>query len=140
MVPNNLQVLAHVAAITSSVDVGAAAVILPWHDPLRVAEEIAMLDHLASGRLRVGFGRGARARSSAGVREGAMEESRERFDEAADIVVRALKTGVVEGQGRFYKRPRIEIRPRPERSFNGRIYVVAGSDDSIESAARLERG
>ena len=137
MVPNNLQVLAHVAAITSSVDVGAAAVILPWHDPLRVAEEIAMLDHLASGRLRVGFGRGASRKEFGAFREGAMEESRERFDEAADIVVRALKTGVVEGQGRFYKQPRIEIRPRPERSFNGRIYVVAGSDDSIESAARL---
>jgi alkanesulfonate monooxygenase SsuD/methylene tetrahydromethanopterin reductase-like flavin-dependent oxidoreductase (luciferase family) len=137
MVPNNLQLLAHVAAITSSVDVGAAAVILPWHDPLRVAEEIAMLDHLARGRVRIGFGRGASRKEFGGFREGAMEESRERFDEAADIVVRALKSGVVEGQGRFYKQPRIEIRPRPERSFTGRIYVVAGSDDSIESAARL---
>jgi alkanesulfonate monooxygenase SsuD/methylene tetrahydromethanopterin reductase-like flavin-dependent oxidoreductase (luciferase family) len=136
MVPNNLQVLAHVAAITSSVDVGSAAVILPWRDPLRVAEEIAMLDHLANGRLRVGFGRGASRKEFGGFRI-PLEESRERFDEAADLVIRALETGVAEGDGRFYKQPPTEIRPRPERSFKDRIYVVAGSDDSIESAARL---
>jgi len=53
------------------------------------------------------------------------------------MIVNALKTGFIEGDGKFYKQPRIEIRPRPQHSFDGRIYAVASSEDSIESAAKL---
>jgi len=53
------------------------------------------------------------------------------------MIVKALKTGFMEGDGRFYKQPRIEIRPRPQYSFDGRIYAVASSEDSIDSAAKL---
>jgi alkanesulfonate monooxygenase SsuD/methylene tetrahydromethanopterin reductase-like flavin-dependent oxidoreductase (luciferase family) len=66
-----------------------------------------------------------------------MDESRGRFDEAAPMIVNALKTGFMEGDGKYYKQPRIEIRPRPQHSFDGRIYAVASSEDSVESAARL---
>jgi len=66
-----------------------------------------------------------------------MDESRERFDEAAPMIVNALKTGFIEGNGKFYKQPRTELRPRPQHSFDGRIYAVASSEDSIESAAKL---
>jgi len=66
-----------------------------------------------------------------------MDESRARFDEAAPMIVEALRTGVMEGNGRYYKQPRIEIRPRPKYSFDGRIYAVASSEDSIDSAAKL---
>jgi alkanesulfonate monooxygenase SsuD/methylene tetrahydromethanopterin reductase-like flavin-dependent oxidoreductase (luciferase family) len=66
-----------------------------------------------------------------------MDESRQRFDEAADLILRALATGFAEGDGPFYKQPRVELRPRPERGFEGRTYAVASSEDSIESAARL---
>jgi alkanesulfonate monooxygenase SsuD/methylene tetrahydromethanopterin reductase-like flavin-dependent oxidoreductase (luciferase family) len=66
-----------------------------------------------------------------------MDESRERFDEAADMILRALRTGVIEGDGPFYRQPRTEIRPRPTRSFDGRVYAVASSDDSVVAAARL---
>jgi len=53
------------------------------------------------------------------------------------MIVKALKTGFIEGDGIFYKQPRIEIRPRPEYSFDGRVYAVASSEDSIDSAAKL---
>ena len=43
----------------------------------------------------------------------------------------------MEGNGTFYKQPRTEIRPRPSRSFDGRVYAVASSDDSVVSAAKL---
>ena len=66
-----------------------------------------------------------------------MDESRERFDEAAPMIVNALKTGFIEGDGKFYKQPGIEIRPRPQYSFDGRIYAVASSEDSVMSAAKL---
>ncbi len=51
--------------------------------------------------------------------------------------MRALETGVIEGDGPFYPQPRTEIRPRPERPFGDRLYAVAGSNDSVDSAARL---
>ncbi len=102
--------------------------ILPWHDPLRVAENAAVLDMLSKGRLRLGLGRGLARREFAAFRL-SMDELRARFDEAAPMIVNALKTGFMEGDGKYYKQPRIEIRPRPQHSFDGRIYAVASSED-----------
>jgi alkanesulfonate monooxygenase SsuD/methylene tetrahydromethanopterin reductase-like flavin-dependent oxidoreductase (luciferase family) len=82
------------------------------------------------------MGRGLARREFHAFR-GTMDESRERFDEAAAMIVNALRTGFIEGDGKFYKQPRIEIRPRPQHSFDGRLYAVASSEDSIDSAARL---
>src|SRR5580700_6558196 len=134
--PDNLQLMTYLAALCPNVDLGTAAVILPWHDPLRVAEQASVLDLLSKGRLRLGLGRGLARREFAAFR-GTMDESRERFDEAAPMIVEALKTGFIEGNGKYYKQPRIEIRPRPQHSFDGRIYAVASSEDSIDSAAKL---
>jgi len=96
----------------------------------------AVLDLLSGGKFRFGMGRGLARREFAAFRQN-MDESRGRFDEAAPMIVNALKTGVMEGDGPYYKQPRVEIRPRPQRSFDGRIYAVASSEDSIDSAAKL---
>ena len=68
-----------------------------------------------------------------------MDESRGRFDEAAPMIIKALKTGFMEGDGKYYKQPRIEIRPRPQHSFDGRIYAVASSEDSVELGGQARR-
>src|ERR1700723_3552170 len=128
--------MSYLTAACPNIDLGTAALIVPWHDPLRVAEQAAVLDMLSKGRLRLGFGRGLARREFAAFRL-SMDESRERFDEAAPMIVEALKTGFIEGDGKFYKQPRIEIRPRPQHSFDGRIYAVASSEDSVNSAAKL---
>ncbi len=135
-VPDNLQLMTHLAAKHPNIDVGTAAVILPWHDPVRVAENAAVLDMLSNGRLRLGLGRGLARREfqAFGI---SMDESRGRFDEAAPMIVDALRTGFIEGNGTYFKQPRTELRPRPQHSFDGRIYAVAASDDSILSAAKL---
>jgi alkanesulfonate monooxygenase SsuD/methylene tetrahydromethanopterin reductase-like flavin-dependent oxidoreductase (luciferase family) len=91
---------------------------------------------LSNGRLRLGFGRGLARREFETFRLN-MDESRERFDEAAPMIVEALKTGYIEGNGAYYKQPRTEIRPRPQHSFDGRIYAVASSEESVLSAAKL---
>ena len=135
-VPDNLALMAHLSALCPDIDVGTAAVILPWHDPLRVAENAAVVDLLSKGRLRFGMGRGLARREFAAFRVN-MDESRGRFDEAAPMIVNALRTGFIEGNGKFYKQPRTEIRPRPQYSFDGRIYAVASSEDSVDSAAKL---
>jgi alkanesulfonate monooxygenase SsuD/methylene tetrahydromethanopterin reductase-like flavin-dependent oxidoreductase (luciferase family) len=134
--PDNLQLMSYLAAACPDVGLGTAAVILPWHDPLRVAEQVSVLDHLSGGRLRLGVGRGLARREFAAFR-GTMDESRGRFDEASEMILRALRTGVMEGDGPFYPQPRTDIRPRPARSFDGRVYAVASSDDSVVSAAKL---
>src|SRR5258708_7979354 len=134
---DTLQLMSYLAGVTKHADLGTAAVILPWHDPLRVAEQVAILDYLAKGRFRFGIGRGLSRREFAAFR-GTMDESRERFDEASAMILDALRTGYIEGNGKHYKQPRIAIRPRPERSFEGRTYAVASSEDSVEAAARLK--
>src|ERR1700745_143418 len=135
-VPDNIQLMSYLTALCSNIDLGTAAVILPWHDPLRVAENAAVLDMLCKGKLRLGIGRGLARREFAAFRL-SMDESRGRFDEAAPMIVNALKTGFIEGNGKYYKQPRVEIRPRPKLSFDGRMYAVASSDDSVDSAAKI---
>src|SRR5215471_11461857 len=135
-VPDNLHLMAYLAGICPGMSLGTAAVIVPWHDPLRVAENAAVLDLLCRGKLRLGLGRGLARREFAAFRL-SMDESRGRFDEAAPMIVGALRTGFIEGSGKYYKQPRIEIRPRPKYDFTGRIYAVAASEESVEAAAEL---
>jgi alkanesulfonate monooxygenase SsuD/methylene tetrahydromethanopterin reductase-like flavin-dependent oxidoreductase (luciferase family) len=99
MITNTLQWLTYFAGATSNVDFGTMVVVLPWHHPLRVAEDIAMLHNLlgAGRRLTVGRGRGAARREfrALGI---PMDESRDRFLEALEIVRRALSQEVFEFQ------------------------------------------
>ena len=136
--PDNTEWLAYVAGRTTRIDVGTAAVIMPWNEPLRVAEKIALLDHVAGGRLRFGMGRGLSRREYSHFRGIEMDESRSRFDEGSLMVKRALETGFIEGDGPYYPQPRTPIRPAPARTFEGRLYAVASSEDSLEAAARLK--
>jgi alkanesulfonate monooxygenase SsuD/methylene tetrahydromethanopterin reductase-like flavin-dependent oxidoreductase (luciferase family) len=134
--PDNTVFLANMAARTQRILLGTGAVILPWNDPLRVAEKISLLDHLAGGRVLFGVGRGLARREYDGFGI-PMDESRERFDEAAGMVIDALETGWIEGRGPHYPQPRTPIRPAPVRSFRDRLYCVAMSPDSVVAAADL---
>lgn len=135
--PDNVVWLASIAGRVRHADVGTAAVIMPWNDPLRVAEKISLLDHIANGRLRFGLGRGLSRREFAHFNGIEMDESRQRFDEGSMMVVDALESGFIEGRGPFYPQPRTPIRPAPSRTFKGRTYAVASSDDSLVAAARI---
>src|SRR5690349_10092670 len=89
MSPAPLELLAYYAGRTKRIVLGTAVIVLPWHDPIRVAEGIALLDILSGGRCLFGFGRGAASVEYAGMRV-SMEEARARFVETAKIVVLAL--------------------------------------------------
>ncbi len=134
--PDNIQYLSYIAGRTSSIKLGTGAVIVPWNSPIRVAEKMAFLDYLSAGRAVLGLGRGLARREyeSFGIDMG---ESRERFDEAAKMIIDALETGVIEGSGPFYPQKRTEIRPRPQASFRDRLYAVGMSPESVEQAALL---
>jgi alkanesulfonate monooxygenase SsuD/methylene tetrahydromethanopterin reductase-like flavin-dependent oxidoreductase (luciferase family) len=139
MSPDVLQLLTYVAARTSRIRLGSMVVVLPWHDPVRVVEQLTLLDIMSGGRTVLGLGRGLGRIEFEGFRV-PMDEARERFSEAARIVIDGLENGYVELDGSVFRQPRREIRPRPPRSFVGRTYAAAVSPESIGVVAQLGVG
>lgn len=139
MSPDNAQLLSFVAGKTERIELMPAAFILPWNDPVRVAEKAILLDHLSGGRAVIGMGRGLARREfeAFGVD---MSESRGRYDESARMILEALESGFIQSDGPYYRQPRTELRPRALGSFRGRAYMVGGSPDSLITAARLGLG
>jgi alkanesulfonate monooxygenase SsuD/methylene tetrahydromethanopterin reductase-like flavin-dependent oxidoreductase (luciferase family) len=139
MCPDVLQHLTYFAGRTARIQLGSMVVVLPWHDPVRVAEQVAMLDHMSNGRFLLGIGRGlGRVEFEGfGVNQG---DSREIFTESAQMLLEGLERGVVEFSGQHVQQARREIRPRPFKSFRGRTYAAAVSPESSELMARLGVG
>jgi len=128
------QILSYIAGRTKHIKLGTAAVILPWNDPLRVAEQMILLDHLSEGRALFGIGRGL-AKLEYDAFQIEMSEARGRFNEAAAMVLNALETGYIESDGPYYKRPRTRLRPGPYRSFKERYFMTTMSSDSVPVCA-----
>ncbi len=139
MSPAPTQLLSYYAGRTRRITLGTAVIVLPWHDPVRVAEEIALLDIISGGRCLFGFGRGAASAEYAGFRI-PMDEARPRFVEAAQIVVKALSHEVFDWEGEFFKIPRTSIRPRPISHPERRFYASSVSPESAEIMAKLGFG
>jgi alkanesulfonate monooxygenase SsuD/methylene tetrahydromethanopterin reductase-like flavin-dependent oxidoreductase (luciferase family) len=139
MSPSPTQLLSYYAGRTKRITLGTAVIVLPWHDPVRVAEEIALLDVMSGGRCLFGFGRGAASAEYAGFRV-PMEEARPRFVEAAQIVVKALTHDVFDWEGEFYRIPATSIRPRPISHPERRFYASSVSPESAEIMAKLGFG
>lgn len=139
MCPDPVQFLSYMAGRTKDIELGSGAVILPWHDPVRVAEQVAVLDLMSNGRFIFGMGRGLGRFEFDGLRV-PMDESRARFVESAEIVMRALETGVLEADGEFYQIPRRDLRPRPVKSLRNRLYAAAVSPESVKIMADVGAG
>jgi alkanesulfonate monooxygenase SsuD/methylene tetrahydromethanopterin reductase-like flavin-dependent oxidoreductase (luciferase family) len=139
MCPDVLQYLTWVASRTRTAKVGSMVVVLPWHDPMRVAEQVAMLDAMSGGRLILGLGRGLGRVEFDGFRV-PMSESRARFVESATMILEGLETGYCEYDGQYVRQPRRAIRPAPFKSFRGRTYAAAVSAESMPIVARLGAG
>jgi alkanesulfonate monooxygenase SsuD/methylene tetrahydromethanopterin reductase-like flavin-dependent oxidoreductase (luciferase family) len=139
MSPAPAQLLSYFAGRTRRITLGTAVIVLPWHDPVRVAEEIALLDILCGGRCLFGFGRGAASVEYDGFRI-PMGEARPRFVEAANIIVKALANDSFEHDGEFFQIRRTAVRPRPISHPERRFYASAVSPDSAEIMAKLGFG
>ncbi len=134
-----MMVLSWIAAQTKRLKLGTFVTVLPWHDPVRVAESFVVLDHLSDGRAILGLGRGLGRVEFDGFRL-EMSESRRRFTEYTEAILESLETGFIEHDGELYQQPRVPIRPRPLASFKGRTFASAVSPQSIELMARLGVG
>jgi alkanesulfonate monooxygenase SsuD/methylene tetrahydromethanopterin reductase-like flavin-dependent oxidoreductase (luciferase family) len=109
--------------------------LLPLHEPLRLAEELAMVDCLSNGRLISGFARGIPREYQ--VHNVPLQESRARFEEAYEIVTRAWAEEVFSYEGKFWSYKDVALWPRPVQQPGPEIWIpVVGSKESIEFAAR----
>jgi alkanesulfonate monooxygenase SsuD/methylene tetrahydromethanopterin reductase-like flavin-dependent oxidoreductase (luciferase family) len=134
-----MMVLSWIAGQTSRVRLGTFVTVLPWHDPVRVAESFTVLDHLSGGRAVLGLGRGLGRVEFDGFRLD-MGESRRRFSEYTEAILEALETGFIEYDGELYQQPRVPIRPRPLSTFKGRTFASAVSPQSMELMAQFGVG
>src|SRR5690349_10413166 len=139
MCPDVLQFLTYCAGRTQRAQLGSMVVVLPWHHPMRVAEQVVMLDHMSNGRLIFGIGRGL-GRVEFGGFGVNQEDSRAIFVESAQMILQGLERGYCEFDGKFIKQARRDIRPRPFKSFRGRTYAAAVSPESSAIMAKLGIG
>jgi alkanesulfonate monooxygenase SsuD/methylene tetrahydromethanopterin reductase-like flavin-dependent oxidoreductase (luciferase family) len=139
MTPDPVQFLAAVGGRCKKVKLGTMVVVLPWNDPMRVAEKISMLDCMTDGRVIFGIGRGLGRVEFEGFRVD-MNESRERFVESAEMVITGLEQGYCEYDGVHIKQPKARIRPEPFRSFKNRTYAASVSPESCSLMAKLGVG
>jgi alkanesulfonate monooxygenase SsuD/methylene tetrahydromethanopterin reductase-like flavin-dependent oxidoreductase (luciferase family) len=139
MCPDPVQFLTWLAGRTTRIQLGTAVIVLPWHDPIRVAEQVSVLDHVSGGRVILGIGRGLGRVEFDGFRV-PMDESRARFVESARMLLEGLERGWCEFEGTYVRQPRAPIRPRPFRTFRGRTYAAAVSPESMRIMAELGIG
>jgi alkanesulfonate monooxygenase SsuD/methylene tetrahydromethanopterin reductase-like flavin-dependent oxidoreductase (luciferase family) len=108
--------------------------LLPLHNPLRIAEELAMADCLSRGRIMAGFARGVPREYK--VYDVPMAESRARFDEALAVILKAWTEGTFTHAGKFWKYKDISIWPRPFQAPHPPVWIpFTGSKETIECAA-----
>lgn len=130
-----LQLLTYIAGRTKRVKLGTQCIIVPWHNPARLAEKIINLDILSNGRAILGFGGGLAQHEFAGLGID-MNQSRALYNDILNVVLPALETGVIEGEGAFGTIPRQTLRPGPIKSFEGRKFCGSLSGSSMYTAAR----
>jgi alkanesulfonate monooxygenase SsuD/methylene tetrahydromethanopterin reductase-like flavin-dependent oxidoreductase (luciferase family) len=137
MVTNPLQYLTYIAGITKRVDLGTMVVVLPWHNPVRVAEDVNMLDSFLGPDREIicGVGRGLGRREYEGMGID-QNEGRGRFDESLQILKQLLSTGQCDFDGEFYKIHGVHLRPQPERDLSENLWCAGGTPDTVKIIAK----
>lgn len=130
--PNLL--IASVALRTSKIRLGVLGVVPPYHSPWQLVEEIGMLDHLTGGRLEIGTAAGI-PQELAQVGFG-VDEARARYDEAVEILDKALRAPVISHHGRFWNFDNLRLTPRTIQQPHPPKWVTVVSVSSARKAAR----
>ena len=132
----SLNLLSYLAARTENIRLGTAVVVLPWHNPVLVAEQAATLDLLSNGRFDFGVGKGYRPYEFSGFCV-PQEEATARFDEAIAVIRKAWTTkGRFSYDGTWWHYDNIVVEPAPIQQPHPPFWLGAGSAESIRRAAR----
>src|SRR5689334_5152307 len=127
--------LATVAARTERITLGMAVWVLPFHHPLRLAEETATLDILSRGRLVVGLGRGNRPQEFLGHGVD-QDESRTRMEEGVEVLLKAWTEDRVTFHGRHWQIDNIPVYPKPLTRPHPPLAFAVSSKESLEWAGQ----
>jgi alkanesulfonate monooxygenase SsuD/methylene tetrahydromethanopterin reductase-like flavin-dependent oxidoreductase (luciferase family) len=131
-----LNLLTWLGARTKSLRLGTAVMVLPWHNPVLLAEQAATLDLLSGGRLDFGIGTGYRYNEFVGF-DVPMDVARERFEESIDIILRAWTSNErFSHKGKFWTFNDILVEPPPFRKPHPVVWMGAGNERSIRDVAR----
>ena len=113
LAPSQNVFLAAVSQRTSQLRFGPCVYVLPLHHPLRLIEEISMLDHLSGGRLEIGVGRGGVMEAYFWGQEADSETNFERYQETLEILCKGLNTEALTYEGRFHSFDALPMRLQP---------------------------
>jgi len=130
-----LMVLAAAAQRTTRIRLGTAVTLLPLHNPVKIAEEAAIADILSDGRLELGCGRGTAPLHYEGYAI-PQEESRERFEEALDFILKAWTNDSFSYEGKHFRAHDLSVVPRPVQSPHPRY----GSPPTARTPFRFPGG
>jgi alkanesulfonate monooxygenase SsuD/methylene tetrahydromethanopterin reductase-like flavin-dependent oxidoreductase (luciferase family) len=121
---------------TTSLRLGTAVIVLPWHNPVLLAEQAATLDLISGGRLDFGIGKGYRHNEFAGFRI-PPEEAEPRFEESVEVMTQAFTSRQrFSHRGKFWQFDDIVVEPPPAQQPHPPFWVAAGSEASIRRAAQ----
>jgi alkanesulfonate monooxygenase SsuD/methylene tetrahydromethanopterin reductase-like flavin-dependent oxidoreductase (luciferase family) len=134
----SLNLLTWLGARTSTLRLGTAVLVLPWHNPVLLAEQAATLDLLSGGRLDFGVGKGYRYNEFAGFCV-AMEAADSRFDEAMEVITKAFVSDTpFSHRGQYWQYDNILVEPPAAQRPHPPFWMGAGSERSVRQVA--ERG
>ncbi len=120
---------------TKTLRLGSAVIVLPWHNPVLLAEQAATLDLVSDGRLDFGIGKGYRHSEFKGFCI-PQDEAEARFEESLEVMLRSWQSRTrFSHQGRFWQFDDIVVEPPPAQRPHPPIWVAAGSEASIRKAA-----
>ena len=133
-----LNLLTWVGARTSTLRLGTAVMVLPWHNPVLLAEQVATMDLLSNGRIDLGIGPGYRHNEFAGFCI-PMEEAEERFDEAIAVMIRAWTSDQPwSHRGKYWQFDNVVVEPPTAQKPHPPLWMGAGRPESIKKV--VERG
>jgi len=134
----SLNLLTWVAARTSTLRLGTAVIVLPWHNPVLLAEQAATIDLMSGGRLEFGVGKGYRHSEFASFCI-PMAEAEERFEEGLSLVLKSWTSEQrFSHRGKYWHFENIVVEPPTAQKPHPPVWMAAGHPDSIRRVA--ERG
>ncbi len=144
IMPNPVLFLAYLAGVTSRIRLGTAVAILPQWNPVRLAEDICLVDHLSRGRVEFGVGRGYNRYELDGFEVMLPDaEGRALSAETLDVVIKALRNEKFSHAGKFFNvpagkapAPQITTIPRPYQRPTMPLWLAISSETSARIAAR----
>src|SRR5881227_1829570 len=132
----SLNLLTWLGARTTTLRLGTAVLVLPWHNPVLLAEQAATLDLLSGGRLDFGVGKGYRYNEFVGF-DLPMDEADARFEEALEVMTQAFTSDEpFSHRGRYWEFDNIIVEPPPAQRPHPPFWMGAGSQRSVAEVSR----